>query len=252
MGKYRIMLLACLLCLVFVISIPYAQQFEFVERPTRVIRLYNENLPEDIDLDAYLETGDVVILGVQEILPPKITPGPAPDPYPHVHVWEMGVEQLGESMDACDGIWFINANLWLPGKWALVRWDIHVPDCQERDASEFAQNLTVSLWVDWNQDRTWSRNEQVINEHINVYEYLPHLGPYMEISYLTMFRIPDVAIWETMGQGSEKYTAKLWVRGVLSYDDPDASPDGESLFGDVEDYQISFFEIKHDIKKMEE
>ena len=249
MHKNRIMLLVCLLCLSSMISILYAQQFTPVEQPARVIRLYNENLPADVDLNAYLETGEIVLLGGQEILPPKITPGPAPDPYPHIHVWDMGIEQLGESMDACDGIWFINANLWHPLKWALVRWNIRIPECNERDASEFAQDLTVSLWVDWNQDRTWSKNEQVINEHINVYEHFPYVGLDMEISYLTMFRIPEAAIWGTTGEGAEKYTAKLWARGVLSYDDPDASSDGESLFGESEDYQISFFEIEHKIRK---
>ncbi|HUV36504.1 MAG TPA: GEVED domain-containing protein [Patescibacteria group bacterium] len=252
MHKNKIMLIVCLLCLSSAISISYAQQFTPVEQPTRVIRLYNENLPADVDLNAYLETGEVVLLGGQEILPPKITPGPAPAPYPYVHVWDKGVEQLGVSMDECDGIWFTNANLWHPNKWALVRWLIRVPNCNKRDASEFAQDLTVSLWVDWNQDRMWSRNEQVLNEHINIFEHFPQIGPDMEITYLTKFRIPDAAIWETMGQGAEKYETKLWVRGVLSYDDPDASPDGESLFGEVEDYRINFFEIQHDIKKIDE
>ncbi len=248
MGKYRIVLLACLLCLVFAISIPYAQQFEFAEQPSRVIRLYNENLPDNIDLEAYLERGEVVLFGGQEILPPKITPGPAPAPYPHVHVWETGIEQLGESKTACDGIWFTNANQWHPNKWAIVRWLILVPECDDRDKSEFAQNLTVSLWVDWNQDKTWSKNELALRESINIHEYFPALGSNMEITYLTMFRIPETAFWESMGEGAQKYETKLWVRGALSYDDPDCSPDGESLFGEVEDYRISFFEIDHDVK----
>jgi hypothetical protein len=251
MHKNKIMLLVALLCLISAISITYAQQFAIVEQPARVIRLYSENLPANVDLDAYIETGEVVLLGGQEILPPKITPGPAPDPYPHVHVWDKGVEQLGESMDACDGIWFTNANLWHPNKWALVRWLIRVPDCNERDASEFAQNLTVSLWVDWNQDRTWSKNELALREHINIHEHFPNVGPDMEITYLTMFRIPETAFWESRGEGAQKYETKLWVRGALSYDDPDCSPDGESLFGEAEDYQINFFEIEYGIKKKE-
>jgi hypothetical protein len=249
MNKQRITFLVCLLCLIFASSILYAQEFVPIEQLVKVIRLYNPALPSDVDLNAYLETGEVALLGGQDILPPKITPGPAPAPYPHVHVWDPGIEQLGESMVACDGIWFINANLWHPNKWALVRWNIRIPDSDERDASEFSEDLTVSLWVDWNQDRTWSKNEQTLCDHINVYEQFPHVGPYMEISYLTMFRIPEAAIWESMGQGAEKYTAKLWARGVLSYDDPDASPDGESLFGEVEDFQINFFEIQHDLKQ---
>jgi hypothetical protein len=37
---------------------------------------------------------------------------------------------------------------------------------------------------------------------------------------------------------------KLWARGVLSYDDPDVSPDVEQLFGEAEDYQVSYFETR--------
>lgn len=248
MSKSKIMLLACFLCLVFASSNTYAQQVAFVEQPTKVIRLYSENLPANIDLNAYLETGEVVLLGGKEILPPKITPGPAPAPYPHVHVWETEVEQLGESRTACDGIWFTNANQWLPNKWAIVQWLIRIPNCDERDASEFAQDLTVSLWVDWNQDRTWSKNELALREHLNIHQQFPDIGPNMEITYLTMFRIPETDFWESMGEGAEKHETKLWARGALSYDDPDCSPDGESIFGEVEDYQINFFEIDYDVK----
>lgn len=251
MHKNGSMLLVCLLVLGSAISIAHTQQFTPREQPSRVIRLYSDNLPSDIDLNAYLETGEVVLLGGKKILPPKITPGPAPDPYPHVHVWDRGVEQLGESMDACDGIWFTNANMWHPNKWALVRWLIRVPDCNERDRSEFAQDLTVSLWVDWNQDRTWSKNELALREHINIQEHFPHIGPEMELTYLTMFRIPETNFWESTGEGAEKHETKLWARGALSYDDPDCSPDGEALFGEVEDYQINFFEIDHKMKKID-
>ena len=252
MHRRKTMLLVCLLCLSSVISFVYAQQFTPVEQPARIIYLYSGDLPADVDLNAYSETGEVVLLGGQEVLPPKITPGPAPEPYPHVHVWDMGIEQLGESMTECDGIWFTNANLWHPKKWALVRWKIRVPDCHERDGSEFAQDLTVSLWVDWNQDRTWSKNELALRENINIQEHFPNVGPNMDIMYLTMFRIPETSFWEATGEGAEKHETKLWVRGVLSYDDPDCSPDGESLFGEVEDYQINFFEIDHNIKKKDE
>jgi len=37
---------------------------------------------------------------------------------------------------------------------------------------------------------------------------------------------------------------KLWVRGTLACDDPDVSPDGEQLFGEVEDYLVSYLSQK--------
>jgi hypothetical protein len=251
MSKHRIVLLACFLCLVFIVSIPHAQQFVPIEQPADVIRLYNENVPDDVDLETYIETGEIKLLGGIKLLPPKIKPGPAPTPYPHIHVWEREIAQLGESAAAVDGIWFINGNLWHPKKWALVRWNIRVPNSDERLPNEFEEDFTVSLFVDWNQDRTWSKNELVLREHINIHEHFPHIGPEMEISYLTMFRIPEVQIWNALGNGSEKYTTKVWVRGVLSYDDPDCSADGESLFGEYEDYEISYFEQQHGIKKVD-
>lgn len=249
MSGKRIILLTCLLCLIFIVSIPYAQQFVPMEQPARVIRLYAEDLPPEVDLESYLQTGEVKLLGGHDILPPKITPGPAPDPYPHVHVWEKGVEQLGESPDECDGIWFVNGNLWHPKKWALVRWNIRIPLSDDRFASEFEEDVTLSLWVDWNQDRMWGKNERVLNESLNIHEHFPHMGPFMEISYLTKFRIPETTVVEIMGKGAVKYETRLWARGVLSYDDPDVSPDGECLFGEVEDYLINYFEIEHGLMK---
>jgi hypothetical protein len=35
----------------------------------------------------------------------------------------------------------------------------------------------------------------------------------------------------------------FWVRGSLAYDDPDVSPDGEQLFGEAEDYRVSYMKI---------
>ena len=252
MHKHKTVLLMCFLCLILTISVPYAQQIVPLEQPANIIRLYSADMPADVDLQTYVETGEVKLLGGIEILPPKIKPGPAPDPYPHIHVWEQGIAQLGESFEAVDGIWFVNGNLWHPKKWALVRWNIRVPDSNERYASEFEQDLTVSLFVDWNQDRMWSKNELVLREHININEHFPHIGPELQISYLTKFRIPEVHIWESLGRGAEKYTTKVWVRGVLSYDDPDCSADAESLFGEYEDYEINYFEIEHDLMKKDE
>ena len=51
-----------------------------------------------------------------------------------------------------------------------------------------------------------------------------------------------------MSEGNQRVEVKVWARGVLSYDDPDASPDGECLCGESEDFQINYFEILKKIK----
>jgi hypothetical protein len=72
----------------------------------------------------------------------------------------------------------------------------------------------------------------------------------VRIYYLTKFRVPDVDdLLNASKKGdSTRDVIKLWVRGVLSYDDPDVSPDGEQLFGDVEDYRVRY--MKTPRKKM--
>jgi hypothetical protein len=218
----------------------------------KVIRLYDEELAKDIDIDAFMETGEVRLQGGLQCFPPMVMPGPAPDPYPHVHVLEKGIEQLGRTSENCDGIWFINGNLWLPRKYALVLWKIRIPEPSSRFEYEFTKDLTVSLWVDFNQDKNWGKEEKVITRSFNIEEFFPYRWPYLEIWYLTCFRIPSVVdMIEDPGDG-KKYTTKLWARGVLSYDDLDASPDGESVFGEVEDYQLSYFEIIRKDKKRDD
>jgi len=218
----RIALIAGVLCLLFAISTLYAQ---ITEAPiealnSKVIYLYQEGLSEDVDLETYSRTGEVILQG-QDILPPKITPGPAPDYYPHVHMWEKGMEQLGESPDECDGIWFVNGNLWHPNKWALVRWKIRIPNANERMATEFEQDVNLHLWVDFNNDRAWGKNEKMLEEHLNLGEYFPTSSPYIEISYLTKFRIPDDFDFALIAGTVDKIEGRVWVRGIISYDDPD-------------------------------
>jgi hypothetical protein len=40
----------------------------------------------------------------------------------------------------------------------------------------------------------------------------------------------------------------LWVRGIVSYDDPDVSPDGEQIFGEVEDYRVAYMQTPRNMK----
>ncbi|UCF05011.1 MAG: hypothetical protein JSV33_13980 [bacterium] len=249
MSKHRVMFLTVLLCLTLTVSSGFAQDFKVIdpnEQPGRILRLYQDGMPSDVDLEAYLQTGEVKLKSGLSCIPPKVTPGPAPDPYPHVHMWEQGIEQLGPTSVECDGIWFINGNIWHPKKWALVMWRVKIPDPKERLATEFENDITLSLWVDWNQDKMWGQNELMIRENLNIHKFFPFLYSCLEIWYLTWFRIPRATSFsEECSQGITKFTAKLWTRGMVSYDDADVSPDEECLFGEVEDYQISYFEIIH-------
>ncbi|MFO7914388.1 MAG: GEVED domain-containing protein [Candidatus Krumholzibacteriales bacterium] len=238
------LLFMCLLCLLLSFSILHTQEMALEEPAGKSIYLIQENLPSNvIDLQTFLQSGEIQTVSEDEILPPGITPGPAPDPYPTIDMKEKGIEQLGASADDCDGIWFVNANLWLPNKWALVWWDINIPNASSRLASEFEKDLTVSLWVDWNQDNSWGQNEKMICESINLQDYFPTDEAVLKISYMTMFLVPDAALLYGMSEGNERLETKVWARGVLSYDDPDTSPDGECIYGEYEDFEINYFEI---------
>jgi hypothetical protein len=48
----------------------------------------------------------------------------------------------------------------------------------------------------------------------------------------------------TGGSGATKYETKLWVRGALTYDDNDAAPMGDFLFGECEDYLLNYQDIQ--------
>ena len=139
-----------------------------------------------------------------------------------------------------DGIYLINGNMWVPRSIALVLWRIRVPEAALRLASEFEKDLTLSLWVDWNQDEMWGKNELMLNEHFNIQEYFPTDEDYLEFWYLSCFRVPFSSDFENVSCIWD-VRERLWVRGALSYDDPDTSPDGECLFGEIEDYEITYF-----------
>jgi hypothetical protein len=249
MRKSSIPLLACLVCLILASTLS-AQDEVTVVSTEKVVRLYSSNLPPEVDLQAYLNSGQVMLTNGVACEQPKIVVGPAPAPYPQAVIWEKGIEQLGPTSIKCDGMWFINGNLWQPHKIALVMWKIRIPQPSKRLASEFARDLTLSMWVDGNEDKTWGMNERIINESFNINQFFPNNWNCLEIWYLSCFQVPTAT---TMGQlcggGAIKYETKLWVRGGLSYDDVDVSPVGQWLFGEVEDYQINYFEIQYPSKK---
>lgn len=206
------------------------------------VYLYDDAIAEDIDIEGYLLTGDVSFkTGNGNIV--NTNPGPAPPPYPQVHVWEQHFESMGPSWDH-DGIRFINVGQhWVKNKLALVLWIIEVPTAYERMASEFEEDLTLAMWVDWDGDEAWSKSEKVMTHHLNMHDYMPTDNEKVRVYYLTGFHVPDL---EAMMSADARWWdwkkdyRKLWVRGVLAYDDPDVSPDGEQLFGEVEDYELTY------------
>ena len=243
MNGKRICFLALLLCFAVVFSTASAQELTKVETGGRkAIRVVQEGFPAEVDVDPWLSGGEFVLSDPSDYNPPRVIPGPAPEPYPHVHVWEQGIEQLGQSDVECDGIYFRNGSVWTPNKKIFVIWTIRIPNASMRDPSEFEQDINVALWVDWNSSGDWEQNEDMIRADLNVQEYFPTIQGYVEIEFLTYFRVPEISAFAADGGGAESFKKKIWTRGVLSYCDSDASPNGESVFGEVEDYQVCYFE----------
>ncbi|MDH3217344.1 MAG: GEVED domain-containing protein [Candidatus Krumholzibacteria bacterium] len=206
------------------------------------VYLYSAEVAALIDVEEYLVSGEVVVLtgpGSEK----NVVRGPAPAPYPQILLWEPGIEQLGASGAETDGIVFVNHGThWVKNRLALVLWRIDIPQASARLAGEFGEDLTVALWVDWNQDQLWNKNEVMIRRHINLQEYVPFQDQTVHVYYLTAFRVPDLDAWLSMLKKGDnnRDVLDLWVRGVLAYDDSDMSPDGEQLFGDVEDYRVRY------------
>lgn len=206
------------------------------------VYLYDDAIADQIDVEQYLLTGDVSYnTGNGNVS--KVDPGPAPSPYPQVHVWEQHYESLGPSWEH-DGIRFINVgHNWVKGKVALVLWVIEVPSATQRMASEFEEDVTLAMWVDWDGDNQWAKSEKVMTHHINMHDLMPGGTDPVRVFYLTGFQVPDLEAQmsaDARWWDWKKDYRKLWVRGVLAYDDPDVSPDGEQLFGEVEDYRVTY------------
>jgi hypothetical protein len=205
--------------------------------------LYNEDIADEVDVGRFTEKGEVAFLtGIAKYL--DANKGPAPDPYPHVHTWEAGIEQLGSSNVEMDGILFINQGQhWVKNKLALVLCKIVIPNANQRMASEFAEDMTISMWVDWDQSETWDKDELQIRNHFNLADQFPTDDETITVYYLTAFHVPDVEEMLSSEKGWKQWQKDIryyWVRGTLACDDPDVSPDGEQLFGEVEDYRVSY------------
>ncbi|MEJ2721511.1 MAG: GEVED domain-containing protein [bacterium] len=208
------------------------------------IYLYNEKVSDDVDIGAYLQDGEVVVLDWDGLdSGPYIVAAPAPDPYPHVHVWEKGVEQLGPSDNEMNGIRFVNHGThFVKNRQAVIVWMIEIPSASERFGSEFSEDLTLSLWIDWNNDGVWNPSEKMVHEHVNLHDYMPTGDETVKVLYMTKFQVPAVEemLVNSKAGDADRDVINLWARGIVSYDDPDVSPDGEQIFGEVEDYRLRY------------
>lgn len=208
------------------------------------VYLYNENVVDDVDIGAFLENGDVFVLDWTGLDSKQyIHAGSAPDPYPHVHVWEYDIERLGTSSETTNGIRFVNHGThFVRNRQAVVVWTVEIPNASDRFDSEFTENLTLSMWVDWDGDETWSKDEKVVHEHLNLHDVMPTTEGMIRVQYMTKFRVPaveDMLVNSKKGD-NDRNVINLWARGIVSYDDPDVSPDGEQIFGEVEDYRLRY------------
>ena len=233
-----------LLVLVFCASVVQGEEEDVLE-----IYLFSPEVASEINVATYLASGNVVMPDGSDFVTEDCQRGPAPAPYPEIHVWEPGMERLGKYLTVIDGLKFHKR--WEPGKKSVIKWKIEIHDSDMRFPTEFTENLTVSLWVDWNLDEAWGKNELLVREHLNIADAFPTNKKWIRIYYVTSFIVPDIddfVLSQAMKKGKEP-TFHLWVRGVVSYDDPDVSPDGEQLFGDYEDYLVRYKDKRQKNKK---
>lgn len=217
-----------------------------VAHAVKHIYLYDPSVVGDIDLAAYLADGTVKKAGGGSYAP-YVQKGPAPSPYPTIDVSENSFEHLGASNVQIDGVVFENhGNYYVPNKEAIVLWTVRIPNASQRTQGEFQNDLTLSLWIDWNQDSTWKPSERMITRSLNFANEFPNLQDEIVIEYVTSFIVPNIMSEEFLSAqakygNSEKDLRNLWVRALVAYDDPDVSPDGDQLFGEYEDYRVVYY-----------
>jgi hypothetical protein len=219
------------------------------------VYMYDADVADEVDIGRFTDKGEVAFLtGTGKFC--ETDKGPAPEPYPHIHMWAPGYEVLGASNAQIDGILFINlGNHWVKNRLALVLWKITIPNANARMASEFGEDMTLTMWVDWDQNEMWDKDEVVIRKHLGIGQYFPTTDETLTFYYLSGFRVPDItnmmvseAAWK---QKNNKEIRRFWVRGALSCDDADNSPDGEQLFGEAEDYRVSYMLTNKQVRTLE-
>jgi hypothetical protein len=208
------------------------------------VYLYDPEVASMVDLKLFLSDGTVEPLTEEPLIKQSVEKGPAPAPFPAINIAERSFEQIGASNAQIDGIVFMNHNQhYVANRRALVLWIVTIPSAAARAASEFGEDLTLSLFVDWNQDKVWKESERTTRANLDLGPYLPTAADNIVVYYLTSFKVPDVTMImesnKTFGI-SGKDVRKMWARAVLSYDDFDANAGGGQLFGEYEDYLVSY------------
>lgn len=213
---------------------------------TKYLYLYDPSVVGEVDLNTYTTTGTVSKPAGGGPFTHNITLGPAPAAYPTINISARSFEFLGTSSAQIDGVVFVNhANYYVPNRLALVLWTIRIPSAAQRAKAEFNKDLTLSLWVDWNQDNLWKPSERMLVKSLNFANEFPTTQNEVVIEYLASFRVPDITSQEFLNMqakygSSGKEVRYLWVRTLVAYDDADVSPDGDQLFGEYEDYRIGY------------
>jgi hypothetical protein len=213
-------------------------------RASENVYLYDPEVASMVDLKLFLSDGTVEPLTEEPLIRQTVEKGPAPAPFPSINIAERSFEQIGASNAQIDGIVFMNHNQhYVANRRALVLWIIKIPNAAARAASEFGEDVTLSLFVDWNQDKIWKESERTTRASLDLGPYLPTASDNIIVYYLTSFKVPDVTLImesnKTFGT-SGKDVRKMWARAVLSYDDFDANAGGGQLFGEYEDYLVSY------------
>jgi hypothetical protein len=230
-----------ILVFALVLSVPLS-----ASHAARYIYLYDQSVATDIDLNAYLADGTVKKSGGGSFAH-YVQKGPAPETYPTIDVSENSFEHLGASNVQIDGVVFLNhGNYYVPEKEAIVLWTVRIPNASQRLQTEFQNDLTLSLWIDWNQDSKWKPSERVITKSLNFANEFPNAQNEIVITYVTSFIVPNIMSEEFLNSqakygNSDKDLRYLWARAVVAYDDSDVSADGDQLFGEYEDYRVVYF-----------
>jgi hypothetical protein len=208
------------------------------------VYLYDPVVASDVDVNTYQSSGKVLNHHGKPFSW-NVSKGPAPAPFPTIAISENSFEQLGASNATIDGVIFINhGHYYVPGKKALILWIIRIPNASSRMANEFERDLTLSLFVDWNQDEAWKENERTMRKSLNLGHLFPTTHSKITVYYLSWFRVPSEADITALGGWHgrpDKDIRHMWARAVLAYDDPDMSADGAQLFGEYEDYFLTYF-----------
>lgn len=207
---------------------------------------YDPAVTEMVDVDKFVNTGAVTFLdGLGEMC--EAEKGPAPQPYPQIRILGPCFEHLGDTGEGVDGVSFFlrgNHPYWKKNRWVFAVWNIRIPSANERSPVDFEEDLTLSMWVDWDQSGVWDLDELAVRKTVNVGHYLPTDKEDIYLHYLTAFRILDLSRTASMnprsGKDREIELTYLWVRGLLSYDNKFVSPDGDQLYGEFEDYRVGY------------